>query len=117
MGYWKHTSTFGFGLSAAEYREEDGKYIRENNSSSFSWYYKNTIEFYEELTEEQKNLEKFLFGLRTTGFINYKNTLFLDFEAIKNFEKDGIILTENNTLRIHEKYFPILDHITEKIII
>ena len=61
QGYWNHTNSRGFGLSATSY--EGGK--RWENSHSFSGYYQWDKIQEEFLTDEQIELEKIIFDIRT----------------------------------------------------
>ncbi len=61
--YWDHSNYLGFGLSASSF--EEGR--RWTNSSSFRGYYAWKIEDEEILTEEQIEIERMMFGLRSGG--------------------------------------------------
>lgn len=60
-GYWNHTNTRGFGLSATSYI--DG--VRWDNSHSFRGYFHGDIKNEEILTPEDKQLETIIHDLRT----------------------------------------------------
>ncbi len=59
--YWDHSDSRGFGLSATSYIE----WSRWENSHSFAGYYRWEYKEREILTEEQKDMEKIIFDIRT----------------------------------------------------
>lgn len=117
--YWNHTETLWFGLSASGLEiipEWKFSYKRTTNALSFSDYYK--WKKYEEewLTEEQIELEKFLFGIRTNGYKTTEKTNFLNTNEIEKFLQKWFLKGNLQNFYISEKWIPLIDHIIEKIL-
>ena len=74
QAYWDHSSSRGFGLSAASY--ENG--MRWSNSSSFNGYYGSKRDNEEKLTPEDTEIERMMFGMRRDGWNYDKRSKKLD---------------------------------------
>ncbi|MBP9812704.1 hypothetical protein KBC86_04940, partial [Candidatus Gracilibacteria bacterium] len=90
QGYWNHTNYRGFGLSATSFVDS----MRWENSASFTGYYGGKLSYTETLSNEENELEKVIYGLRTftleaTGF---------DTEVLKKLESDGYIKIHENKI-------------------
>jgi oxygen-independent coproporphyrinogen III oxidase len=64
QGYWDHSETRGFGLSAASYEH----WNRWSNSSSFTGYYGWKRDNEEQLTPADIEIEQMMFGMRRDGW-------------------------------------------------
>lgn len=119
IGYWKHENYLWFGLSASEFIYDEHKKIfkRSINSTSFSGYYNKKIEYLEELNEKQIELEKFLFGIRTTWYEFNEKNIDLNFEKIKKFLEEKKLEWNEKNFKISENYIHLIDNIIDEIII
>lgn len=117
MWYWNHEEYLWFWLAASEFLYEKGVAIRQTNSPSFSGYYKWNIFEKEFLNNEQLELEKLLFWLRTKWYQINPNISLLSQEKINQFKKLKFITQENNIIHLTEKWIPLIDYISEKLLL
>ena len=109
-GYWNHSNSRGFGLSSASY--EDSK--RWNNSSSFSGYYLWKKENEESLSEEQIQIEKMMFRLRTNGW--EIDPELVKRETIQTLQGKWLIEVKENIIKVTKTWIFIIDHIMSELI-
>ncbi len=107
QAYWDHSSTRGFGLSAASY--EWG--IRWSHSSSFNGYYGWRRDNEEKLTPEQIELEKMMFWLRRDGWQYNRNSKKLD-----RLITEWLLEVTQNRIKPTKTWIFVIDHILSELI-
>ncbi len=112
LWYWTHTNTIGFWLSASSFYNN----LRWTNSPSFSHYYKWQRIEEETLTEEQIEIEKFLFGIRTDGYSFTEKSNFLNISKIEDFLDKWLLCRNTEKFKISEQWILLIDYIIEKIL-
>ncbi len=109
-GYWNHSNSRGFGLSASSY--EDG--IRWSNASSFHGYFLWKKEQEEKLDQEAIETEKMMFWLRTSG---WKYTWNLrDNTKIQQLISSGLIEIHENIIKPTKTWIFLLDYIMSELV-
>ena len=90
QGYWNHTNYRWFGLSATSFVDS----MRWENSASFTWYYGGKLSYTETLSNEENELEKVIYWLRTFTL----EATWFDTEVLKKLESDGYIKIHENKI-------------------
>ena len=118
--YWNHVDTIGFWLSASGFEKiSEWNFVakRTTKSLSFSGYYKEKLSDEEYLTEDQIEIEKLLFGMRTHGYtINPKIRLVSE-KKIQDFLEQKLLEWTPKKFRLTQKWIPIIDRIIDDIIL
>mgnify|MGYP004675160983 CR=1 FL=1 len=118
--YWLNEEYYGFGCGASGYIGN----IRYENTKSITSYLKgefclnkNLLSRQEEMDNEIMLVLRLLKGLDLDKFYQkYQVSLIDSYPKVKNLIKEGLLILEDNHLKIPEKYIYIMDSIVIKII-
>ncbi len=106
QGYWDHSETRGFGLSAASYE----LWNRWSNSSSFTAYYGWKRDNEEQLTPADIEIEQMMFGMRRGGWESDKKSPQLD-----TLISDWLLEIYENRIKPTKTWIFLLDHILSEL--
>lgn len=109
--YWNHSDVIAFWLGSHGFLEGE----RYAYPDTFLKYYTGEKFFSENITENEKNLEKVMFWLRTSGI---KSSLFylLDMKKVETYIADGFLEKKWENIMLGEKGITLLDFILKEII-
>lgn len=110
QSYWDHSSYRGFGLSASSYE----RWRRWNHAPSFSGYFAGKISDEEFLTEEQKEIEKMMFWLRTDGYDIEKWRI--NREKLDEFLREKLITKTDEKIKLTKTWIFLIDHIMSELL-
>lgn len=118
--YWLNNEYYGFGCGAHGYLGN----IRYENTRSITNYIKGNFCLHQNLLSRQEEMDnEIMLGLRLLKGINlsafnkkYNISLQNAYPNINNLIKEGLLLLENDYLKIPEKYIYVMDSIVIKII-
>ena len=118
--YWLNEEYYGFGCGASGYIGN----IRYENTKSITSYLKGEFCLNKNLLSRQEEMDnEIMLGLRLLKGIDidkfyrkYQISLMDSYPKVKNLIKEGLLILEDNHLKIPEKYIYIMDSIVIKII-
>lgn len=110
--YWNHSDVIAFWLWAHGYVEWE----RYAYPDSFLEYYKGEKLFSENITENDKNIEKIMFGLRSSG-IDASLFHLLDMKKIEAYIDLGYLEKKWENIMLGEKGITLLDYILKEILL
>lgn len=110
--YWNHSDLIAFWLWAHGYVEWE----RYAYPDSFLEYYKGEKLFSENITENDKNIEKIMFGLRSSG-IDASLFHLLDMKKVEEYTDLGYLEKKWENIMLGEKGITLLDYILKEIIL
>lgn len=118
--YWYNEEYYGFGCGASGYIGN----IRYENTRSIISYINGKFTLNRNLLSRQEEMDneimlglRLLEGLDTKKFLKkYKISIGEAYPNIKNLLKEGLLILENDYLKIPEKYIYIMDSIVLKIV-
>ena len=120
LNYWNNNQYYGFGCGASGYIGN----IRYENTKSITSYLKGEFCLNKNLLSRQEEMDnEIMLGLRLLKGIDidkfyrkYQISLMDSYPKVKNLIKEGLLILEDNHLKIPEKYIYIMDSIVIKII-
>ncbi len=119
INYWKNKEFFGFGLGSSGYINN----IRYENTKNFNKYINGQYRLNELLLSKKEDMENFvILGLRMLEGISIRDFYIrynIDIFDVFNFKsaiKKGLIIYENNYLKIAKKNIYIMNEIINEII-
>ena len=118
--YWLNEEYYGFGCGASGYIGN----IRYENTKSITSYLKGEFCLNKNLLSRQEEIDnEIMLGLRLLKGLDidkfyrkYQISLMDSYPKVKNLIKEGLLILEDNHLKIPEKYIYIMDSIVIKII-
>ena len=118
--YWLNEEYYGFGCGASGYIGN----IRYENTKSITSYLKGEFCLNKNLLSRQEEMDnEIMLGLRLLKGLDidkfyrkYQISLMDSYPKVKNLIKEGLLILEDNHLKIPEKYIYIMDSIVIKII-
>ena len=118
--YWLNEEYYGFGCGASGYIGN----IRYENAKSITSYLKGEFCLNKNLLSRQEEMDnEIMLGLRLLKGLDidkfyrkYQISLMDSYPKVKNLIKEGLLILEDNHLKIPEKYIYIMDSIVIKII-
>ena len=124
--YWKQKTYIGIGPSAHSFNTNKRRWNISNNKKYINFINENKF-YFEEETLSQKDLfnEKIMLGLRTEKGVNINNIYKylspkeqFNFDVkVKTFLEDGLLINENNTIRIPTKKWLLSEHVSREFFI
>ena len=118
--YWLNNEYYGFGCGAHGYLG----HVRYENTRSITSYIKGSFCLHQNLLSRQEEMDnEIMLGLRLLKGISLSNfqkkyniSLQDAYPNVNNLIKEGLLVLENDYLKIPEKYIYIMDSIVIKII-
>ena len=111
QSYWDHSPYRWFWLSASSYEG----WKRWNNTPSFSGYFAGKIGDEETLTDEQIEIEKMMFWLRTDGYDIQKWGI--NREKLNQFIEERLITQTDKKIRLTKTWIFLIDHIMSGLLL
>ncbi|MDD2871389.1 MAG: radical SAM family heme chaperone HemW [Candidatus Gracilibacteria bacterium] len=111
QSYWNHSNILAYGLGAHGFINN----TRYSNSEEFLNYYSENAKEYEALDNQQLDIEKLMFGLRTSGIEQelYQN---FDTEKISYFVDEGYLQKKSDKIHLSDKGVLLLDYILGELL-
>ena len=124
--YWKQKTYIGIGPSAHSFNTNKRRWNLSNNNKYINYINENKV-YFEEETLSDKDLfnEKIMLGLRTEKGVDIK-TIYqyltpreqANFDIkVRAFFEDGLLINENNTIRIPTKKWLLSEHVSRDFFI
>lgn len=124
--YWKQKTYIGIGPSAHSFNNNKRRWNISNNKKYINAINENKVYFEEEMLSEKDLFnEKIMLGLRTEKgvdvntiyqYLNPKEQSNFDVK-VKTFFKDGLLINENNTIRIPTKKWLLSEYVSREFFI
>ena len=124
--YWKQKTYIGIGPSAHSFNTNKRRWNPSNNKKYITYINENKVCFEEEtLSEKDLFNEKIMLGLRTEKGVDI-NTIYQHLNPkeqasfdikVKAFFEDGLLIIDNNTIRVPTKKWLLSEYITREFFI
>ena len=124
--YWKQKTYIGIGPSAHSFNNNKRRWNISNNKKYINAINENKVYFEEEMLSEKDLFnEKIMLGLRTEKgvdvntiyqYLNPKEQSNFDIK-VKTFFKEGLLINENNTIRIPTKKWLLSEYVSREFFI